>query len=317
MKVVRLHGKSDLRIAEENTPILETDETLVRIQAVGLCGSDLHWFKTARIGDANLGKPLVLGHECAGVTQSGQRVAIDPAVPCGECELCQAGHPNLCPDMRFAGFANCDGGLREWIAWPTRCLFPIPTSLSDSDGVMLEPLGVALHALDLGKVRPGMTVGVFGCGSIGLLVIQLAQVAGALHVAATEPLLHRFEAATRFGAERWTPQQKVDVAFECAGDNAAVEDAINAVKPGGRVVLVGIPDDDRTSFSASTARRKGLTIKLTRRMKHTYPRAIQLVESGRVDVRSLVTHQFPLQDVAEAFAFAQRREGIKVIVELA
>lgn len=315
MKVARLHSVGDVRLHDEPAPTPGSDEALVRVTAVGLCGSDLHWFSEAGIGDARLARPLVLGHEFAGVTETGQRVAVDPAIPCGVCEFCREGDPNLCLALRFAGHSTDDGGLREWLAWPRRCLFPIPDSLSEADGAMLEPLGVALHAVDLGKVRPGLRVGVFGCGPIGLLVMQVARVAGATDVFVTEPLAHRLDAARQLGAKEWTPGQEVEVAFECAGENGAVEDAIAAAKPGGRVILVGIPGEDRTSFTASIARRKGLTIKLSRRMKHTYPRAIRLVESGLVDVRSLVTHRFPLEKTADAFAVAQRREGLKVIVE--
>ena len=147
-------------------------------------------------------------------------------------------------------------------------------------------------------------------------MIQLAQLAGASQVFVTEPLPHRLEVALRLGAREWNPGQIVDVAFEVAGKNPAVEAAFAAVKPGGRVLLAGIPADDRTSFSASVARRKGLTIKLVRRMKFTYPRAIRLVESGRVDVRSLVTQRFPLEQAQQAFMLAQRREGLKVIFTL-
>jgi L-iditol 2-dehydrogenase len=315
MKVARLHAASDVRVHDEPPPTPKPDETLVRVTAVGLCGSDLHWFGEAGIGDARLVRPLVLGHEFAGVTETGQRVAIDPAIPCEMCEFCREGSPNFCVALRFAGHGATDGGLRERLAWPTRCLFPLPDSLSDADGAMLEPLGVALHAVDLGRIRAGMCVGVFGCGPVGWLLIQAAQVAGATEVFVTEPLAHRLQAARRLGAKEWAPNQEVDVVFECAGENGAVEDAIAAAKPGGRVVLVGIPSDDRTSFTASVARRKGLTIKLSRRMKHTYPRAIRLVESGRVDVRSLVTHRFPLERVAEAFDCARRRAGLKVVVE--
>ncbi len=315
MKVVRLHAVGDVRVHDVPAPTPGLEEALVRVTAVGLCGSDLHWFGEAGIGDARLARPLVLGHEFAGVSETGQRVAVDPAIPCGVCEFCREGDPNLCLALRFAGHSTDDGGLREWLAWPRRCLFPIPDSLSEADGAMLEPLGVALHAVDLGKVRPGLRVGVFGCGPIGLLVMQVARVAGATDVFVTEPLAHRLDAARQLGAKEWTPGQEVEVAFECAGENGAVEDAIAAAKPGGRVILVGIPGEDRTSFTASIARRKGLTIKLSRRMKHTYPRAIRLVESGLVDVRSLVTHRFPLEKTADAFAVAQRREGLKVIVE--
>jgi L-iditol 2-dehydrogenase len=174
---------------------------------------------------------------------------------------------------------------------------------------------VALHAVDLGHVRAGQSVGVFGCGPIGLLVLQVARAAGAADLLASEPLPHRLEAARGWGAQEWMPGREVDVAFECAGENGAVQDAVAAARPGGRVVLVGIPDDDRTWFTASVARRKGLTLALSRRMKHTYPRAIRLVETGRVDVHSLVTHRFPLDQAPAAFAAAQRREGLKVVVE--
>jgi len=320
MKAVRLHAPGDLRLHDEPTPKPGIGETLVRVKAVGICGSDLHWFGQAGIGDARLQKPLVLGHEFTGVIaegpRQGKRVAVDPAIPCNACKFCLQGNPNLCEHMRFAGHSVEDGSLREYIAWPDECLFPLPDSLSDADGVMLEPLGVAIHAVDLAHLRAGMSVGVFGCGPIGLLAIQVALLAGATEVFVTEPLPHRLEVARGLGAREWTPGQEVDVAFEVAGEDDAVETAVSAVKPGGRVILAGIPADDRTSFSASTARRKGLTIKLVRRMKFTYPRAIQLVENGQIDVRSLVTHRFPLEQAQQAFTVAQRREGLKVIITL-
>ena len=281
MKVVRLHAPNDLCQHDEPKPEPGPGEMLVRVTAVGICGSDLHWFGEAGIGDAKLKQPLVLGHEFAGVIaagpRQGQRVAIDPAIPCKECEYCQAGNPNLCQNLRFAGHGLENGALREYITWPEECLFPLPDPLSDADGVMLEPLGVAIHAVDLAHLRAGMSVGVFGCGPIGLLVIQVARLAGAMQVFVTEPLSPRLDIARGLDAKEWTPGQEVDVAFEVAGENAAVETAVAAVKPGGRVILAGIPADDRTSFPASVARRKGLTIKLVRRMKFTYPRAIQSV----------------------------------------
>lgn len=318
MKVIRLHDPNILRLHDEPVPVPGAGETLVRVKAVGICGSDLHWFGEAGIGDARLEKPLVLGHEFAGVIadgpRKGERVAVDPAVPCNVCEFCLQGNPNLCEHLHFAGHGSEDGALREYLAWPTACLHSLPDSLSDVDGVMLEPLGVAIHTVDLGKLRVGMSVGVFGCGPIGLLVIQVARLAGATEVFVTEPLPHRLEAARALDAREWKPGQDVDVAFEVAGENAAVETAVAAVKPGGRVILAGTPADDRTSFPASIARRKGLTFKLVRRMKFTYPRAIQLVESGQVNVRSLVSHRFPLQQSQQAFTVAQRREGLKVII---
>ncbi|MBK9925202.1 MAG: zinc-binding dehydrogenase [Anaerolineales bacterium] len=331
MKSVRLHGTGNLQIHEEPVPTTGMGEKLVRIKAVGVCGSDLHWFSEGSIGDARLSRPLVLGHEMAGETEDGQRVAIDPAIPCGHCEFCELGHPNLCEDMIFAGHGKHDGALREYASYPTRCLFPIPDFLSYADGAMLEPLGVAIHTVDLGHLKAGMTVGVFGCGPIGLMIIQMAKLSGAATIFATDKLPHRVEAAKRFGADQAylvgdsdqlgeiraaTQGRGVDVSFEAAGVQDAVDDAVAAVRPGGKLILAGIPGDDKTSFSASVARRKGLTIKLVRRMKHTYPRAIELVSKGLVDVRSLVTHSFPLTQASDAFRVAERRDGLKIMIEM-
>ena len=331
MKMLRLHAPGDLRLHDESLPILGLSETLVRVRAVGICGSDLHWFSEGSIGDAKLDKPLVLGHEFAGETEAGQRVAVDPAITCGQCEFCKKGHPNLCSSIIFAGHDEQDGGLREWMAWDEKSLFLIPDSFTYADGAMLEPLGIAIHAVDLGKLKAGMTVGVFGCGPIGLLIIQVARAMGATNIIATDKLLHRVDAAKSFGAHHAflaednrelgeiraaTNERGVDVAFEAAGVQDAVDAAFAAVLPGGKVILAGIPDKEETSFSASIARRKGLTIKLVRRMKHTYPRAIELVSNGLVDVRSLVTHRFPLEQAGEAFRVAERREGLKVIIDL-
>ena len=331
MRAVRLHGTGDLQIHDEPVPVIGAGEKLVRIKSVGVCGSDLHWFSEGEIGDAKLERPLVLGHEFAGETEDGQRVAIDPAIPCGRCEFCERGHPNLCENLIFAGHGQHDGALREWMAWNEKSLFPIPDSISADDGAMLEPLGVAIHSVDLGKIKAGMTVGVFGCGPIGLLIIQMAKLSGAANIIATDKLPHRVEAAKRFGASEAylvgdklqlgeiraaTDERGVDVAFEAAGTQEAVDASVATVKSGGKVILAGIPTDDHTSFSASIARRKGLTIKLVRRMKHTYPRAIELVSKGLVDVRSLVTHRFPLDRTVEAFQVAARREGLKVIIEV-
>jgi len=331
MKVIRLHARTDLRLHDEPDPIPGAGEKMLQVKAVGICGSDLHWFAEGGIGDAQLEHPLVLGHEFAGITESGQRVAVDPAIPCRQCELCQHGHSNLCEQVVFAGHGARDGALREWMAWDERNLFPIPDSLTYTDGAMLEPLGVAIHAVDLAHLKAGMTVGVFGCGAIGLLIVQLARLSGAETIIATDKLVHRVEAACTLGATKAilaeggseiqevmaaTGGRGVDIAFEVAGEQEAVEMSFVAVLPGGKVILAGIPANDRTSFPASVARRKGLTIKMVRRMKHTYPRAIELVSRGLVDVRSLVTHRFPLVKAVEAFAVAQRREGITVIIEM-
>ena len=334
MRVSRIHGAGDLRLHEEPVPVPAPGEALVRVTAVGLCGSDVHWWAEGSIGRTGIAVPFVLGHECAGVIASGaragERVAIDPAIPCGRCEYCQQGEVNVCPAVRFAGHPPHDGALREYLAWPEHCLIPVPGGLSDLEVALLEPLGVALYSVDLAALRPGMTVAVLGAGAIGLSVIQVARAAGAARMYATDlpRLPHRLAAAGSFGAIAVEAQggreaaaivadtggRGVDVAFEAAGDDAAVEAAVSVVKPGGQVILIGIPSADRISFTASTARRKDLQIRVVRRMKHTYPRALRLVESGRVDVRALVTHEFPLAETARALSVAAERAGIKVVV---
>ena len=318
MRAARLFGTGDLRVVDEAAPAdPPSGHSLVRMTAVGLCGSDLHWFAEGGIGDAGLTRPLVLGHEFAGVIESGPRagtrVAVDPAIPCGVCESCHEGNPNLCPTVRFAGHGNNDGGLRELLVWPDRQLFELPDAISDAGGAVLEPLGVAIHAFDLGHVKIGARVAVVGCGPIGLLLVQLARAAGATSVLAVEPLAHRRAAAVKYGADL-EPEGQYDVAFEVAGTDAAVDTAMRLVRPGARVLLAGIPDGDRTSFSASIARRKGLSLVLVRRMKDVYPRAIALVERGLVDVESLVSDRFALDDAAEAFRFAVARTGLKTVI---
>ncbi len=325
MTVARLHGVRDIRTHTEAIPVAPTGYELVRITAVGVCGSDLHWFTEAGIGDARLSRPVVPGHEFAGVIEGGPRhgmpVAVDPALPCRGCETCLGGYRNLCPDVVFAGHGDQDGGLQQYLSWPSWALHPLPSALSAADGAMLEPLGVALHALDLGHLRIGSTVAVVGAGPIGLLLAQAAEVAGAARVVVVEPLPHRRDAALRNGACVALDVHEVcddigaDAVYEMAGTDAAVEIAMRAARPGARVVLGGIPDGDRTSFPASLARRKGLTLVLVRRMNEAYPRAIRLVDQGLIDVSSIVSHRYPIERAAEAFTIAADRQGLKVVVE--
>jgi L-iditol 2-dehydrogenase len=333
VKALRLYGPGDLRLVDEAVPVPGSDEELVRVTAVGVCGSDLHWYSESGIGDVKLSRPIVLGHEAAGVIESGPRaglrVAIDPAIPCEKCEQCRAGHQHFCLALRFAGDGATDGTFREFVAWPSESLIPVPDSLSDADVSMLEPLGVGLHAIRLGGIKPGERVGVFGCGPIGLFLIQLARASGATTIVATDLLPHRLEAARAAGAtdtalvsggaERVelraaTGGHGVDVAFEAAGVDDSVETSIQLAAPGGTVVVVGIPSEDHTTFTASAARRKGLTVKLSRRMNRVYPEAIRLAESGLADLRSIVTGSYPLTEHKAAFAAAAAREGLKVVI---
>jgi L-iditol 2-dehydrogenase len=332
VRVARLHGRGDLRLADEPDPEPREGEVLVRVTAVGICGSDLHWYDESGIGEAHLDRPLVLGHEAAGVIASGPRagtrVAIDPNLPCGACDACGRGLGHLCPNVRFLGHSTTDGALRELMAWPEERLVPVPDAIDDVAAAMLEPMGVAIHALRLAGLRPGGTIGIFGAGPIGQLLIRLALACGASMVVATDVLPHRVEAARAAGAiaelvdggaERdrllaALDGRLLDTAIEIAGVDDAIATAAILVRAAGRVVVAGIPSGNDSVVPASVLRRKGIDLRFSRRMNRVHREAIALAAAGRVDPGSVVTGRFALADAAAAFRAAARREGGKIVV---
>jgi L-iditol 2-dehydrogenase len=324
MKAVRLFGPHDLRLVEEPMPNRAADKVLLRVRAVTVCHSDIHYYRDGRIGDTVSDVPLILGHEFCGEVLEvpagqgslhvGNLVAVEPAVSCGHCWNCREGNPNICENLLFSGTPPLDGALREYITYRSEFCFPLPGGFTAEEGALLEPLGVALYAWDLGRLRLAESVAVIGCGPIGLLLMQLAKVAGASQVFAVEPLANRRDLAARWGGVPLTPDEDLaqqvagftdgrgaDLVIETAGTLAGQEEAIRLVKRGGRVLLVGIPAEDRIDLTHHTARRKDLEIRVVRRMKHTYPRAITLVQKGMIDLRSLITHRYPLERAEEAF----------------
>ena len=347
MLAARLHGPADLRVERVPRPgPPKHDEALLRVKATGICGSDLHAYQDARVGDTPVTSPLILGHEFSGVVvaagpdaldgnarplEPGARVAVDPAQPCLHCDMCEQGHPNLCRHIRFCSTHPNDGSLSEWMLIPARCCFPVPKTVSDIEAALLEPLGVALHAVDLAKLGAAHSVAILGAGSIGLFIQQVAKLSGADPIFVTDKFPWRLKVARQHGAlaincdqedpvaiiDKETAGRGVDVAIEAAWADHSVQQAVEMARPGGRVVLVGIPSRDQLTLKPSAARRKGLTIKFCRRMKHTYPRAIQLMERGRIDLRGFVSHRFPLRRAGEAFALnaAYRDEVVKIIIE--
>jgi L-iditol 2-dehydrogenase len=304
----------------------------LRVSAVGLCGSDRHWYEHGSIGRTGLTRPLVLGHEIAAViadgSEAGTRVVVEPAIPCETCPTCRSSRRELCPTAAFAGYGPTDGGLRDVMTWPRHLLRSIPDTIDDAEASVLEALGVALHAVDLAGVDETTSVAVVGCGPIGLLVIRALRNAGVSRIVASEPLSHRRAAAHDAGAVVRDPVEadgglapgadaidEVDVAIECAGEDAAVDTAIDLVRPGGRVVLVGIPGSDHTTFTASVARRKGLSLILCRRMRpDDLGRAIDLVAAGRIAVAPILSHRYGFDRIDEAFQVLAERRGLKVVV---
>jgi L-iditol 2-dehydrogenase len=328
MRAARLHGIHDLRLEELPRPTPGPGEVLLKVASVGVCGSDVHYYLEGRIGSQVVTGPIVMGHEFSAWVAElgpgiegldvGQLVAVEPGISCGECEPCQHGHPNLCPNVRFCGTPPINGVFAEYTVMPAGNCFPLPPGFGPVEGAMLEPLGVAIHSVDLAHLRPGYTVAVLGAGPIGLLIAAVAKASGASAIYMTEPLAYRrqfaldyvadaaldpYENGTNVVAEimRLTGGRGVDVGFEAAGASETPQQAAAVTRIGGKVIVAGIPADDTMTMNASTVRHKGLTIKLVRRMKHTYSRAIRLVRTGMVDVKSLATHTFPLERTAEAF----------------
>jgi L-iditol 2-dehydrogenase len=303
----------------------------------------VHYYKEGRIGEQVVNEPLVLGHEFSawvaalgeGVEglEVGQLVAPDPAVPCGHCECCLEGDGNLCPDVLFCGTPPVRGVFSEYVVMPAENCFILPDGFGPAAGAMLEPLGIGLYSVDLAAVQAGQTVAVLGAGPIGLLTAAAARASGAAEVYMTEPLPYRRHFAREYVADavldpysddviaeitRLTGGRGVDVSFDAAGGPETPNEAAGVARRGGTIVVVGIPSDDLMTFRSFTPRLKGLTIKLVRRMKHTYPRSIRLVQTGMVSVKPLATHVFPLDRITEAFELvgAYADGVIKAIIEV-
>lgn len=316
-----IHGVQDVRLGDIVPPLKAEGSVLVDVSAVGICGSDLHYYKDGGIGGAIIRKPFVPGHEfcgrlCSDVEElglvRGQLVAVDPATPCHNCEWCAQGYHNLCPRVVFLGAPPYNGALTQQISVAHASLFPLPESMTPDQGAMLEPLGVCVHAIDLAKPRLLESVALVGCGPIGLGILQLLKLSGVGQIIAVDPQAHRTDLAKRLGATHTgdSPSAVLDhtdglgchLVIEATNSIDGMAHAVKASRIGGRLVLVGIPDGDSyASMEAAEVRRRGLTLKFSRRMGEVYPRAIELVHNKKVDVDALVSHHFDLDGTPEAF----------------
>jgi len=322
-------GLGRIEIVDTGTPTPGPREAVVRVESVGVCGSDTAYFTVGYIGGWKVDGPMILGHEAAGVVIAlgeevtqvsvGDRVAIEPGTPCRDCRDCMAGRYHLCPDLRFLATPPYDGALVQQIALDERCLFTIPDSMSFEEAAMCEPLSVGIWACRRAGLVPGDEVLVSGAGPVGILAAQVARAEGAAAVTVTDISEERlaFARAQGFVTERATEpaQTSFDVLLECSGAPTALADGLARLRTNGRAAMVGMPKQAVT-LPLSRLNVRELTISLVNRYAHTWPTAIALVASGRVDVASLVTHRFPL-DQAETALMNARNEpsSIKSIVE--
>lgn len=322
-------GLAEMRILDRPVPDLEPQQALVRIHAVGVCGSDAAYFTIGRIGDYVVNGPIVLGHETAGEVVAlgdavtnvavGDRVAVEPGTPCRRCRECMAGRYHLCPDLIFLATPPYDGCLQEVIAIDSRSLFPLPTSMTYEQGALLEPLSVGIWGCRRAQLAPGDDVLVSGAGPVGLLAAATARAFGAATVTVTDIAPFRLEAAEAMGftvekADQMMPGMRFDVLLECSGAPTALAEGVWRLRPAGRAAMIGMPKQDVT-LALAKLNPQELTISTVNRYAHTWPIAISLVASGRIDVKPLVTHHFPLHETAEALTLAHRvPDSIKAVV---
>jgi L-iditol 2-dehydrogenase len=303
-----LHAPRDVRVEERPVPEPGPLDVLVEIAAVGVCGSDVHYYEHGRVATRVVRGPHVLGHESAGrvvatgerVTRHavGDRVALEPGLPCGRCRECRAGRYNLCRDVRFLGAPPTDGAFTRFVAMHEDFAHALPDSVSDEAGALMEPLSVALWACGKAGVSAGDRVLVTGAGPIGLLVVQVAKARGATHIAVTDLNEHRLALAESFGATR--DPLEADALIECSGHPQALRDGIAAVRPAGAAVLVGMGGDESPTVPLSLIQTREIWLTGTFRYANTYPAAIALAASGEVDVEAIVTGHFTLDEVDTA-----------------
>ncbi|MEV7468805.1 NAD(P)-dependent alcohol dehydrogenase [Streptomyces kronopolitis] len=332
MRAAVLHGPEQLRIEERPVPTPGPGEVLVRVEAVGTCGSDVHYYRHGRIGDFVVRAPLVLGHEAAGTVVAagpgveaeriGRRVSIEPGTPCGSCTECRAGRYNLCPDMRFLATPPIDGAFCAYLAVHQDFAHEVPDSLTIEEAALLEPLSVAVWACRKARVAPGDRVLITGAGPIGLVAAQTAQAFGAREVLVTDVVPHRLALARATGATvldvSRTPLSQAEftptVLLECSGVPAVSGEAIRTVGRAGRVVLIGMGGDE-VPLPVSRVQHHELEVTGTFRYAHTWPTAIALVQSGAVRLDSLVSHSYGLAEAEDALTVATRdASAVKAVI---
>ena len=327
-----LIGVEDLTIEDRPLPSPRADEVLVRVAAVGVCGSDVHYYRHGRIGDYIVERPLVLGHELSGTVvgvgervdagRIGERVAVEPQRPCHHCKQCLAGRYNLCPEMEFYATPPIDGAFTGYVTILAEFAHPVPDSISDEAAALLEPLSVAIAAMRKADVAPGSRVLISGAGPIGIICAQTARAFGAAEVIVSDLVSARRDGALRFGATSVIDPRTVDVAtsglsvdafVDASGAPAAIMSGIQAVGPAGRVVLVGL-GNAVLPMPVEHIQNHEITVTGVFRYTDTWPTGIQLVASGRIDLDSLVTGRFDLDHVQDALESDRDPESLKSIV---
>ncbi|MBN1383237.1 MAG: alcohol dehydrogenase catalytic domain-containing protein [Deltaproteobacteria bacterium] len=331
MKQIVLNRPGHFEVQTTEKPSAGEGMALIRINAVGICGSDMHLYRKGHIGNIQMTDPLVIGHECMGQVEAvgekvpkdliGRRVAVEPAMPCGTCRWCKSGLHNVCPEVAFLGLPPTPGAMQEYLVHPAHLLERLPDSLNDAEGVIMEPLAIALHGVRLAKVKPGQTIVILGTGVIGTCVMSLLGLYDHLRIVCVDLLKDRLARAEQMGATQTvlltsrepalegimdaTDGLGADIVFECAGTPDTLWLMCEAAGPAGHIAAIGSNPDDQVIFSSGTSRRKGLTIRCVRRSLNTLDECIRLAAAGKIDVKPLVTHTFPASKADDAFRIVE------------
>jgi len=331
-------------IKSEEPSIENSDEVKIKLSSIGVCGSDVHYYSEGRIGTQVVDFPFALGHECSGIVEDkgeevtnvrrGDLVVIDPAVHCGKCDQCLSGRPHTCRNNRFLGCpGQLEGCLSDYIVMPSFTCFPVTGKLNPVQSALIEPFSIGVYSVKQAQIgNPEVSAAIFGAGPIGLSVMLRLQAGGIMNIGMTEPLAYRLKKAGELGARYLInpfeddveavvaghEKLGVDVVFEASGEQDAVDNALKILKPGGKLILVGIPPVANYTFNMDLLRRKELTVINIRRQNNCVEEAIDLVVSGKADVEKMVTHHFSLEDTSTAFDIVKNyRDGvIKAMIDL-
>lgn len=337
MKTIKLTGIRQMEIMEVPTPeIHNLFEVKIKMVVMGVCGSDIHYYTSGKIGTQVVHFPFTLGHEGAGIVEQvgsavtrvkpGDRIAIEPAMPCFNCDQCNQGRPHTCRNLRFLGNpGQAEGLLSEYIVMPETSCFPIPTHMSMDEAVITEPFAIGVYAVKQSGEIKGKKIGILGVGPIGESVLLSALAGGANAAFVTDKIDQRLELASQNGAA-WTgnPDKRdivtgileqenlgLDVVFECCGKQEALDQAVQILKPGGKLMLIGIPETNTVSFNINYLRHKEITIINVRRQNGCVERAIDLISKRKISVANWATHRFNFENAQEAFELvAGYRDGV-------
>jgi len=314
-----LYAPHDIRIEDRPVPKPGPSEVLIEVRAVGVCGSDVHYYEHGRIGSYIVRQPLILGHESAGViidvgegvnkSRVGERVAIEPGIPDGVCEQCRSGRYNLCPNVRFFGTPPIDGAFTNYVTIPASFAYTLPDQLSDEEGALIEPLSVGAGSLRKEQLQGEDRLLITGAGPVGLLTMKVALALGATQITMTDVSPQRLEVARKLGATRTVNVAQealanagieADILIECSGNPKALMDGIRSLRPAGKAIAVAMGPGEEVSVPMSFIQNREITLTGTFRYANTYADAIALVASGRIDLKPTITGHYTLAETEQA-----------------